>query len=169
MASNRWRVGIITASDKGARGERIDESGPVIRRIAEANGYELTSYCVLPDDEKTIAEELRRLADEDACDLVLTTGGTGLSPRDRTPEATLSIIEREVPGIPEAVRAFSMTVTKRAMLSRGRAGIRGKTLIVNLPGSPTAVEESLSYLIGELDHALAILRGVEGECARRNS
>jgi len=166
MSANQYRVGIVTASDRGFRGERADESGPTIRRIAESHGYAVTSYIILPDDEATIAEELRRLADEDICDLVLTTGGTGFSRRDRTPEATLAVIEREAPGIPEAIRAFSMGLTKRAMLSRGRAGIRGGTLIVNLPGSPRAVEESLEFVIDELAHGLAILRGDDGECAR---
>ncbi len=169
MASKQYRVGIVTASDKGSRGERFDESGPAIRRIVEARGYAVASYRVLPDEESLIADELRRLADGDLCDLILTTGGTGFSPRDRTPEATLSVIEREAPGITEAIRAFSMAVTKRAMLSRARAGIRGSALIVNLPGSPKAVEESLGFIIDELGHGLAILKGDDGECARGNA
>ncbi len=169
MSGKSYRVGIVTASDKGYRGARTDESGPAVRRIIEGHGYALASYRVLPDDRDLIAAELRRLADEEDCDLVLTAGGTGFSPRDVTPEATLSVIEREAPGIPEAIRAFSMGVTKRAMLSRARAGIRGKTLIVNLPGSPKAAEESLSFIIGELSHGLAILRGDDGECARLES
>jgi molybdenum cofactor synthesis domain-containing protein len=124
------------------------------------------SAVVLPDDEKLLSAEMIGLADADLCDVIFTTGGTGLSESDVTPEATLAVAHKIVPGIPEAMRAYSMTLTKRAMLSRGAAVIRGRTLIVNLPGSPKAARECLSYLLGELYHGLAILRGDTGDCAR---
>lgn len=164
---HKFRVGIITSSDKGFAGEREDISGAVIREIVEKNGYLVTSYHILPDEKNELQKEMIRLADADICDLILTTGGTGFSERDVTPEATLHVVDRLVPGIPEAIRAFSMTITKRAMLSRGAAGIRKQTLIVNLPGSPKAVRESLEYIMSELDHGLRILRGLTEECARK--
>ena len=149
------RVAIITSSDTGYRGEREDLSGPAIREIVEKNGYEVVSEDVLPDDRKMLSERM-----------ILTTGGTGFSPRDITPEATEDIIDRRVPGIPEAMRAYSMTITKRAMLSRSTAGIRKKTLIINLPGSPKAVKESLEYIIDALGHGIEIMTGEAGNCAR---
>ncbi len=163
--NHKFRVGIITASDKGSQGEREDLSGAAIKAIVENWGYLVTSCCILPDEQKKLEKEMIRLADEDICDLILTTGGTGFSGRDVTPEATLSVADRMVPGIPEAIRAYSMTITKRAMLSRGAAGIRKQTLIVNLPGSPKAVKESLEYIMSELEHGLLILKGLTGECA----
>jgi molybdenum cofactor synthesis domain-containing protein len=165
-ASHNYRAAVITSSDSGARGEREDFSGAALKNILEAHGYRLASYCMLPDEKEQLSAEMIRLADNDLCDVVLTTGGTGLSPRDVTPEATLSVAERLVPGICEAMRAYSMTVTKRAMLSRGVSVVRGRTLIINLPGSPKAVKESLGFIIDELPHAIAILRGDAGECAR---
>ena len=168
MSNNPYRIGIITASDKGARGEREDQSGQVIREIAEAKGYLVGSYRLLPDEQDLLEQEMKRLCDEQQVDLILTTGGTGFSPRDCMPEATLAVAERLVPGIPEALRQYSMTITKRAMLSRAAAGIRGKTLIINLPGSPKAVREHLEYLLDELEHGLDILNGRDGECARSN-
>lgn len=161
-----YRVGILTLSDKGAKGEREDKSGPAIKELLPADAYEVVSYQVLPDEEDIIAEELIRLCDNEACDLILTTGGTGFSKRDRTPEATLRVAERLVPGIAEALRAYSLTITKRAMLSRGVSVIRGNTLIINLPGSPKAVKESLEYLLDTLPHGLDILSGEAKECAR---
>ena len=122
---------------------------------------------ILPDDRKQLADEMRRLCDEYTVDLILTTGGTGFSPRDWTPEATLDVAERLVPGIPEAMRLASLQITKRAMLSRAVAGIRKRTLMINLPGSPKAVRENLEYIINELEHGLQILRGEAGECARK--
>ena len=122
---------------------------------------------LLPDEQAMIEEELIRLADLEKCDLVLTTGGTGFSLRDVTPEATLAVCDRNAPGIAEAIRAYSMTITKRAMLSRGASAIRGQSLIVNLPGSPKAVEESLTYILDSLEHGMDILLGRDGECARR--
>ena len=151
------RVGILTASDKGARGEREDVSGPRIRSLLSA-GYETVAYTVVPDDRETIARELIRLSDEVGCDLILTTGGTGFAPRD--------VCDRMAPGIAEAIRAQSMRITSRAMLSRGVSGIRGRTLIVNLPGSPKAVEESMAVFLDVVGHGLNLLRGTDGECAR---
>lgn len=165
--NHNFRVGIITSSDKGAAGEREDLSGIAIRELVGDWGYEVTSYCLLPDEQELLELEMRRLADEDLCDLILTTGGTGFSLRDVTPEATLAVSERLVPGIPEAIRAYSLSLTKRAMLSRGAAGIRKQVLIVNLPGSPKAVKEILEYILSELEHGLMILKGVAGECARK--
>ena len=161
------RVAIVTLSDKGAAGPRTDESGAVIREIAEQNGYEVVSYTLLPDEREQISAELRRLCDENVAELVLTTGGTGFSPRDCTPEATLDVAERLAPGIAEAMRYSSLNITKRAMLSRAVAVIRGGTLIVNLPGSPKAVRENLEYVIPALGHGLEILTGRAGECARK--
>ena len=159
------RVGILTASDKGARGEREDVSGPRIRSLLSAD-YEAVAYTVVPDDRETIAQELIRLSDEVGCDLILTTGGTGFAPRDVTPEATRDVCDRMAPGIAEAIRAQSMRITSRAMLSRGVSGIRGRTLIVNLPGSPKAVEESMAVFLDVVGHGLNLLRGTDGECAR---
>lgn len=121
---------------------------------------------VLPDDRKMLSERMAEIADSGTAELILTTGGTGFSPRDITPEATEDIIDRRVPGIPEAMRAYSMTITKRAMLSRSTAGIRKKTLIINLPGSPKAVKESLEYIIDALGHGIEIMTGEAGNCAR---
>lgn len=161
-----YRVGIITASDKGSTGERQDISGERIRTIVEEHGYEVSFYQVLPDEKEILQETMRQLCDENTVDLLLTTGGTGFSMRDVTPEATTAIAERMVPGIAEAIRSYSMTITKRAMLSRGVAAIRRSTLIINLPGSPKAVEESLTYVIEEIRHGLQILTGEASECAR---
>lgn len=161
-----YSVGIITASDKGSKGERVDKSGDVIREIVEANGYEVNRYVVVPDEIEVLKKELTYMSDELKLNLIVTTGGTGFSKRDVTPEATKEIIEREVPGISEAIRTYSLTITKRAMLSRGVSGIRGNTLIVNLPGSPKAVRESLEYIITELEHGIKILIGEDSECAR---
>ena len=161
------KAAIVTSSDSGYAGEREDKSGPVIREILEANGYEVVHTILLPDDRKMLADEMARIADAKMAELIVTTGGTGFSPRDCMPEATKDITDREVPGIPEAMRAYSMTITPRAMLSRAAAGIRKGTLIVNLPGSPKAVEESLTYILDSLEHGMDILLGRDGECARK--
>ena len=155
------RAAIITASDSGYRGEREDLSGPAIREILEREGYEVISMDILPDDQVMLAGKLQEIADSEKAELILTTGGTGFSERDVTPEATEEVIERKVPGIPEAIRAYSMTITKRAMLSRATAGI------INLPGSPKAVRESLEYIIDALGHGIEILTGEAGNCARK--
>ena len=162
-----FRVAILTASDKGYAGQREDLSGPAIREIVEANGYEVTHTIILPDDQDMLAAEIARICDEDVADLLLTTGGTGFSPRDCMPEATLSVVERAVPGIPEAMRLFSLKYSQRSMLSRAAAGIRRRTLVVNLPGSPKAARENLEYALPPLAHGLEMLRG-EGsaDCAR---
>ena len=161
------RAAIITASDSGCRGEREDLSGPAIKEILEREGYEVISMDILPDDQVMLAGKMQEIADSEKAELILTTGGTGFSERDVIPEATEEVIERKVPGIPEAIRAYSMTITKRAMLSRATAGIRGKTLIINLPGSPKAVRESLEYIIDALAHGLEILSGEARDCARK--
>lgn len=163
-----YTAGIITLSDKGAAGDREDVSGRVIREMLEGFGYEVVSYKLLADEAQDLKRELIRLCDEVKCSLVLTTGGTGFSPRDVTPEATMAVADRNAPGIAEAMRAYSMTLTKRAMLSRGASVIRKSTLIVNLPGSPKAVRESLEFLLDTLPHGLDILSGTGGECAREN-
>lgn len=161
------RTVIITSSDSGYAGEREDLSGPVIKEIVEKAGYQVVSMDLLPDDRKMLSDRMKEIADNNMAELILTTGGTGFSPRDVMPEATEDIIERRVPGIPEAMRAYSMTITKRAMLSRASAGIRNKTLIINLPGSPKAVRESLEYIIDALAHGIEIMTGEAGNCARK--
>ena len=157
------RVAVITSSDKGFRGEREDLSGPAVKEIMEAAGYEVVSVEVLPDDRGLLSARIAEIADMGLAELILTTGGTGFSQRDVTPEATEDVIERRVP---EAMRAFSMTITKRAMLSRATAGIRKGTLIVNLPGSPKAVRECLEVIVDSLGHGIEILVGEAGECGR---
>jgi len=160
------RVWIITSSDKGFRGEREDQSSQVIQEITAASGYVFAGYTLLPDVRTELEMEMRRICDNGLAELILTTGGTGFSPRDCIPEATAAVAERLVPGIAEAMRAQSMNVTKRAMLSRAISAIRGKTLIINLPGSPKAVRENLSYIIPDLRHGLDILLEREGECGK---
>ena len=159
------KVGIITASDKGYAGEREDKSGPKIASIMKEHGYEIGDTIILPDDKQMLADQMIAMCDN-GMDLILTTGGTGFAPRDVTPEATRMVIEKEVNGIPMAILNYSLTITDRAMLSRAAAGIRGKTLIINLPGSPKAVEEALLYILPPLKHGLEILLGLDSECAR---
>ena len=158
---------VLVASDKGSRGERVDESGPAAAAVLEENGYRVIEVVVTSDDKERIKRELMRLCDQRQAALVVTSGGTGLSVRDNTPEATMEVSTRSVPGIAEAIRAESMRYTKRAMLSRGVSVIRGQSLIVNLPGSPKGVRESLSAVIDTLGHGIRILRGQDGECARK--
>lgn len=160
----RFRTAVLTISDRGSRGERQDLSGPaIVESIASCSDVVWTG--MLPDDREQIAACLRQLADENKADLILTTGGTGLAPRDVTPEATLSVAEKLVPGIAEAMRAESMRITSRGMLSRGVSVVRGRSLIVNLPGSPKAVRECLQVILPALPHGIEILCGVAGECA----
>jgi molybdopterin adenylyltransferase len=158
-------VGILTVSDKGSRGEREDRSGPAIRQMIEASGGEVVRTKIVPDEPEDIRAALTAWSDE-GLDLVLTTGGTGFSPRDRTPEATRSVIEREAPGLAEAMRRAGAERTPTAMLSRAVAGIRKATLIVNLPGSERAVRESLEVLLPVLPHAVGVLKGTDTECGR---
>ena len=153
-----YSVGIITLSDKGSEGLREDMSGPKIKELLPKDKYEVVSYKLLPDDEQMLKSELIRLCDEVKCNLVLTTGGTGFSKRDITPEVTLSVAEKNAPGIAERLRAYSMQFTKRAILSRGASVIR------NLPGSVKAVSESMEFLIGNIEHGLDILLGYDSEC-----
>lgn len=161
------RAAVLTSSDSGYAGEREDISGPAIQAMLEKNGYEVVHTILLPDDREMLSKEMARIADEYVAELLLTTGGTGFSPRDCMPEATMDIAERMVPGIPEAMRAYSMTITPRAMLSRAAACIRKNTLIINLPGSPKAVKESLGYILPSLQHGLEILTGEAANCARK--
>ncbi|MGI6108876.1 MAG: MogA/MoaB family molybdenum cofactor biosynthesis protein [Eubacteriaceae bacterium] len=158
---------IITSSDTASRGERIDVSGTRAVEILKDAGYTIAAKIILPDTQERLAAAMKTIADRHQADLIVTTGGTGFSRRDITPEATIEVCERLCPGIPEAIRAYSMTITKRAMLSRAAAGIRYKTLIVNLPGSPKAVEEALEYILPELEHGLMILSGEARDCARK--
>lgn len=161
-----FSVGIITASDKGSRGERQDLSGPLIAEMVSSVGGEVQATAVVADEMELLAAKMRQYADEMGLDLILTTGGTGFSPRDVTPEATMAVVQRLAPGIPEAMRLESLKVTPKAMLSRATAGIRGRTLIVNLPGSPKAVRECLQVILPALPHGIEIMRGDAGECAR---
>ena len=164
-----YKTAIITMSDKGAAGRRKDESGPAARMIIEGQGeFEVTEMVILPDEPEILKRELIRLSDRERHDLILTTGGTGLSPRDFTPEATIAVADRRVPGIAEYMRAKSMEITPKAMLSRGEAVIRKRPLIINLPGSPKAVREHLEVILPALPHAMGILTGEEGECGRQD-
>ena len=164
--TDKLRVAVITSSDSGFSGEREDLSGSVICRIVKEYGYEVVHQTILPDDMTMLCDEMKYICDNNRADLILTTGGTGFSKRDCMPEATQKVAERMVPGIPEAMRAYSLQITKRSMLSRAACGIRKSTLILNLPGSPKAVEECLTYVITELEHGLKILIGTADNCAR---
>lgn len=163
------RVGILTLSDRSARGERPDESGPLIAQMVRNRlEAQVAAHSLLPDDRAAISRTLVQWADELHLDLILTTGGTGFAPRDVTPEATRAVLDREAPGLAEAMRAASLRVTPHAMLSRAVCGIRGRTLIINLPGSPKAVRESLEVIMPVLPHALALLReSPDGEAGHR--
>ena len=162
-----YTAAVITISDKGAKGERVDTSGPNLCEILKEKGFEVVYTNIIPDEMEEIKAELIRCADEKQIALVLTTGGTGFSPRDITPEATLQVIERATPGIPEAMRAESMRITPRGCLSRSAAGIRGRTLIINLPGSKKASQESILAVIDPVEHGLQLLMS-EGsaDCAK---
>ena len=160
-----YRLAIIIASDKGAAGQREDGCTQVIEELTRFLGV-VVERLILPDDEETISSRLKQLADKNAIDLILTSGGTGLSPRDVTPEATLKVIDRPAPGFVEAMRAAGLAKTPHAMLSRAAAGVRGRTLIINLPGSPRAVQENLSVILPALPHALETVSGRGGECGQ---
>ena len=162
-----YQAAVITLSDKGSRGEREDKSGPLLKERLTEEGYEVVESLLLPDEKEVLKKQLIRLSDQRQPDLILTTGGTGFAPRDITPEATLEVADRNAPGIAEAIRSYSMQFTPHAMLSRGASVIRGKTLIVNLPGSPKACKESLDCILKSLPHAFDLLRGDASECARK--
>lgn len=164
-----FKTAIITVSDKGAAGLRKDESGPVVKEIIESEAAEfcrVEKMLILPDEPEELKHVLAKMSDSDGMDLILTTGGTGLSPRDTTPEATMQIADRMVPGIAEYMRAKSMEITHNAMLSRGVAAVRKNTLIINLPGSPKAAKENLEAILPALRHGLEILTGQSNECGR---
>lgn len=163
---DRLTAAVITLSDSGFAGQREDRSGLLLKELLEEKGYRMVESLLLPDEQSQIEEELIRLSDQREVNLIVTTGGTGFSPRDCTPEATLAVATRNAPGISEAIRLYSMAITKRAMLSRGVSVIRGKTLIVNLPGSPKAVKESMDCIVDQLPHGLNVLLGRVSNCTR---
>ncbi len=166
MKIEKFKIAILTVSDKGSRGERTDTAGPAIQDCLKEFSPEVVAAEIVPDERAIISQKLIHYADDLACDLVFTTGGTGFSPRDVTPEATLAVIERAVPGIPEAMRVESLKITPKAMLSRAAAGIRKKTLIINLSGSEKAVREQLAVILPVLKHAVDVVRGEGNECGR---
>jgi molybdopterin adenylyltransferase len=165
----RYTFGVLTLSDKGARGEREDTSGRMLCELLQAEGYVLAEYELIPDHLKTITSRLVDWSDNRSIDLILTTGGTGVAPTDVTPEATMMVIDRQVPGIAEAMRAASLKVTVNAVLSRGIAGIRGRSLIINLPGSKKAARENIEAVLPALQHALYKLKGGEDDCGTPKS
>lgn len=156
------RFGILTVSDRSSRGERPDASGPALEELVLSQGWEVVHREIVPDEMRPLQEKLAAWADGDEADVILTTGGTGFSPRDVTPEATLAVVERLTPGIAEAMRSASLTVTPHAMLSRAVAGIRGRALIINLPGSPAGAVENLRVILPVLTHAVDLLQGDPG-------
>ncbi len=165
-ADTRYTAAVVTLSDKGFQGERKDTSGPCICGMLQEAGYRVVERMILPDDQKMLEKELIRLADGRQVNLILTTGGTGFSERDRTPEATMAVATRNAPGIAEAIRWYSLSVTGRAMLGRGASVIRNRTLIVNLPGSKKAAKESLEFILEHLEHGIQILTGDTSECGK---
>ena len=161
-----FQAAVLTVSDRSFRGERPDEAGPLVCSLLEEAGYSILETGVVPDEQGQIEDTLREISDSGMVQLLVTTGGTGFSPRDVTPEATLAVCQRMTPGIPEAMRAASLAITPRAMLSRAAAGIRGGTLIVNLPGSPKAARENLEAVLPALSHGLEMLSGRPADCAK---
>lgn len=160
-----FHAGVLTVSDRSFQGLRPDGGGPLVAEILEKAGYQVVQTAIVPDEQTQIEAALREMADSGQIQLLVTTGGTGFSPRDVTPEATLAVCQRMTPGIPEAMRFASMRITPRAMLSRAQAGIRGGTLIVNLPGSPKAAKENLESVLPSLSHGLEMLSGAQADCA----
>ena len=162
-----FKVAILTISDRGSKGEREDSSGPLIQQMVKDLPAEVIHYEIIPDEKEIIVKALKKSVDQLKADLILTTGGTGLSPRDVTPDATLEVIEKQVPGFSEAMRAESLRKTPHAMISRAIAGVRGSSLIVNLPGSPKSVKENIGVILPALPHALSKLKGDPSECGQR--
>lgn len=162
--TGRFSFGVLTMSDKGSRGERVDTSGPYLLQTLEELGYRRKAYLVIPDSEEKIRETLISWVDDDGVDLIITTGGTGVAPTDVTPEAMTGVIEKEIPGMAEAMRAESLKKTVNAVLSRSRVGIRGKSLIINLPGSERAARENIAVLLPSLAHALDKIQGGTSDC-----
>ncbi|MDY0187553.1 MAG: molybdopterin adenylyltransferase [Syntrophus sp. (in: bacteria)] len=160
-----FRAGVVTVSDKGSRGEREDLSGKEVVRMLQELSILVTEKIIIPDEKDQIRQTLTDLSDEKALDLIVTTGGTGVTPRDLTPDATLEVIDRALPGMAEAMRQESLKITPHAMISRAVAGIRGRTLIINLPGSPRGVRENLAVVLPALKHTLEKIKGDETECA----
>ena len=161
-----YHAAVLTVSDRSFRGQRPDEGGPLVAKLLEKAGYKVSATAIVPDEQAQIEEALRELADSGTVQLLVTTGGTGFSPRDVTPEATLAVCDRLTPGIPEAMRYASLQITPRAMLSRAQAGIRKGTLILNLPGSPKAAKENLEAVLPTLAHGLGMLSGKPADCAK---
>lgn len=162
--NENYSFAVLTMSDKGSRGEREDTSGPYLQKKLAEEGYTLKSYRVIPDNKQMIIDNLIELVDDQKISLIVTTGGTGVSPSDITPEAMVSVIEREIPGMAEAMRSASLLKTSRAMLSRGKVGIRKESLIINLPGSLKAVKENLEVVLPVIPHALEKIGGEESDC-----
>ncbi len=160
------KIGILTLSDKGSKGEREDLSGKLLRELSETQGWNVIKYEIIPDEKFLIIETLKSWVDKEKLDLIITTGGTGVYPRDVTPEATKEVIEKEIPGIPEYIRYISYPLTPTAALTRGIAGVRKETLIINLPGSPKAIKEIFPHLVPIIKHALEKIKGDPSECAR---
>lgn len=167
MAGPVYACGVLTVSDKGARGERKDTAGPTVARLLETNGFRPAATAVVPDEVEAIRENICNWIDRQAIDLVVTTGGTGLSPRDVTPEAVRPLLDREIPGMAEAMRLASLRKTPYAMLSRSLAGIRGQSLIITLPGSEKGAQENLEAVLPTLAHALSKIKGDDEDCASR--
>ena len=162
--AQRFSFAVVTMSDKGSRGEREDSSGTLLQELLKAEGYALKAYTIVPDNQEIIVKTLLDLIDNRKIDLIVTTGGTGVAPSDVTPEAMLGVIEKDIPGMAEAMRAASLQKTPHAVLSRGRAGIRGKSLIINLPGSKKAARENIEVLLAALPHALDKIQGGTSDC-----
>ena len=162
------KVAILTASDRSFSGEREDKSGPLLEKLVASIGGKVLKKKILPDEKNILESELSKLADEEEFDLICTTGGTGLSPRDHTPDATLAILDKEIPGMSEAMRYKSFSKTPHALLSRAVCGIRGKTLIINLPGSPKAIEENFDVIAPALPHAIELIQGNVNDCNEEN-
>ena len=160
-----FKAAVLTVSDRSSQGQRPDAAGPLVEELLKGAGYDVVQTMIVPDEGARIEAALRQWSDREPVDLIVTTGGTGFSPRDVTPEATIAVCQRLTPGIPEAMRYASMQVTLRGMLSRAAAGIRGKTLIVNLPGSPKAAKENLEAVLPPLAHGLEMLTGGQADCA----